>query len=96
MTGPREDETAPTDLSEYAWVAPPESWAFHDALDTSTGDACVVLGFRIGGRWGGLQLPYSVASDITLTLGSWLSDIANTFEPDAHDNGEDTQENGDA
>jgi hypothetical protein len=72
MTG-----TTPTNLSVYAWVAPPEAWALHDALDTKTGEACVVLGFRLGGQWGGLQLPYAVASDIAIELGRWLSDIAN-------------------
>jgi hypothetical protein len=86
MSSPR-DETTPTNLSDYAWVEPPEAWAMQDALDTTTGEACVVLGLRLRGVWGGIRLPYSVASDVVLTLGSWPSDIANA---DIFDDEDDT------
>jgi hypothetical protein len=79
MTGTPDE--MPTELADYAWVTPAEAWAMHDAIDANTGDrAGIVLGIRIGGRWGGIQLAPEVVSDMTIELGRWLTEYVRALD----------------
>ncbi len=71
----------PAELGDFAFVTPIEAWSLTDAM-TGRGESALVLGFRVDGKWGGLQLPLPVASDIALTLGRWFTDYVQAQDGD--------------
>ena len=77
MTGP--GDGMPTELEDYAFVTPVESWSLHDAMP-ATGEPCLVLGFLVRGQWGGLQVTHALATDIAIELGRWLSACAGALD----------------